>query len=121
MVHQNTPPDRRTENAQLLKSLQAEYESLAKRVDTLQTNLQANTDTTKKIEADLKANTDSTKKLETNTAELVETFTALKGGLTVMGWLGKISEKLLWLGIPGAFLLYSWTAFKAWLIGGPRP
>lgn len=57
-----------------------EIKALSDRVDSLETNLQENTDATKRIEA--------------NTAELVEFFTGLRGAFKVLQWIGALAKPL---------------------------
>lgn len=120
-------PDRRAENSHALQQMQSDYAALRNSFGALETRvaemkkeLDANSALTRKTAEEIEESSEATKKLETNTHELVETFNTLKGGLTVMGWLGKLGEKLIWLGIPGAFVIYGWNVIKVWIIGGPK-
>lgn len=109
--------------------LQAGHIELTKQVTKLAGELKENTDSTRDIKSELGKNTLSTQKIEkiltgplvNNLQEMSNHFDALKGGLTVLGWIGKFGEKLLWLGIPGALILTGWSHIKAWLpwIGKP--
>lgn len=70
---------------------------------------------------EMAVNTEATQRVESSTRELVEVFLALKGGIQVLGWIGKIGQYLLLMGLPGALLLASWGHIKVWFINGGRP
>ena len=56
--------------------------------------------------ADLAENTASTNRLESSTSDLIDAFSAIRGGLTVLSWIGKV-------GLPiGAMLLAGWQMLR---------
>lgn len=48
----------------------------------------------KRLEEDLKANTDATARVEKNTKDIVDVFDAMKGGLQVLTWVGRVAKPL---------------------------
>lgn len=67
------------------------------------------------IEIALAANTSATNSVKTDTADLVAGINAIKGGMTVLGWLGKVARPLLLIGIPGAIILAAWHGLEDWV------
>jgi len=64
----------------------------------------------------LKTNSAATKRVEENTKDLVEAFEAVRGGMKVLDWIGKVGSKLLWFTVPVAILYGAWQAIKMWLV-----
>lgn len=83
------------------KALQEGHTDLKAQVAQLQIALQQNTATTTQIKQD--------------TAEIISVFAAIKGGLSVLEWMGKIGSKLFWLGLPGAIAYTWWGGIKTWI------
>lgn len=52
------------------------------------------------------------KDLQSNTAEIVEAFQAAKGAFVVLGWIGKASKPILWIGGVIALLSTFWNSIK---------
>lgn len=48
----------------------------------------------KGLEDALRANTDATERIAKNTQEIVDFFEAIKGGMKVLTWLGKLAKPL---------------------------
>lgn len=82
------------------KALQEGHTDLKAQVEQLRAELQTNTKTTTQIKQD--------------TAEIIAVFNAIKGGLSVLEWMGKVGSKLFWLGLPGAIMYTWWGVIKTW-------
>lgn len=66
------------------------------------------------IECALAENTKMTQAVKADTAAIVEAWTAVSGGLKVLGWCGTIAK---WVGAVGAAGAALWAFFH----GGPAP
>lgn len=64
------------------------------------------------LELQLKVNTELTQKTNESTSELMEILSAVKGGLKVLEWLGKMAKVLLWIGALGAFCSAVWDGIR---------
>lgn len=66
------------------------------------------------LEAGLKSNTEMTEAVHKNTQGLVEAWTAIGGGLRVLGWLGSVAK---WVGVIAGMvgaLSGAWYAVTHW-------
>jgi hypothetical protein len=71
-----------------------------------------------RIEASVAENTRITQGIKADTAEFLEVFTAVRGGLKVLGWLGSV---LKWGAGVGAALIGLYYAIKGGSGAGPHP
>lgn len=71
------------------------------RMDSMDEQIQANT-------TEIKANTAITLRVEKNTGEVLEVFSAVKGGFRVLEWIGKGAK---WLAAISAAGLVLWKVF----------
>ena len=69
---------------------------------------------------ELEANTLATNSVKTDTKDLVDAINAIKGGMTVLAWLGKLAKPLLYIGVPGAIILAAWHGLEDWVKNFPR-
>lgn len=65
------------------------------------------------FKTELADNTAATKRIESNTAELVEAFSNLKGAFKVLNWIGKFARPLGYIAGAIAAVVSLYTAFKA--------
>lgn len=65
-----------------------------------------------KLARDLQTNTEATKRVEENTAELVDAFKAVRGGMRVLGWLGTAAKWLTSIAAAGAVVWAAWHQTK---------
>lgn len=66
-----------------------------------------------RIESALLANSESTSRVESNTADMVEAFSNLKGAFKVFNWIGRAAKPLGYIAGAIAAIISLWTAFKA--------
>lgn len=64
------------------------------------------------FKAELADNTAATKRIESNTAELVEAFSNVKGAFKVLNWIGKFARPLGYIAGLLAAVASLWTAYK---------
>lgn len=70
------------------------------------------------IEVDLAANTKATQDLAARVQEILDFFDAMKGGLKVLGWLGKLAKPLTALVALGLALWSAYLAYRNGFGGG---
>lgn len=66
-----------------------------------------------RMELNLRENTTSTKNVETNTSDLVEAFSNLKGAFKVLNWIGKMAKPLGYIVAFLAAVASLYTALKS--------
>ena len=64
------------------------------------------------VRLELKANTEATQAVAASTAELVELFTAMKGALKVLNWIGSLARPMAYIVAFGSACVGLWAAIK---------
>lgn len=92
-----------------LAAVEAELQSIRARLAT-------GDETMASLRADLAENTSATIRTESNTAEIVEFFTAMKGAFKVLNWIGALAKPITAL---VALAAVTWGAFLTIKTGAP--
>lgn len=94
-------------------------QTLHDRLDKMETRMADGDAIMSDIKTDLAANTKATEDLGNNVHEIVEVFAAMKSGIKVLGWLGKLSKPITAL---VAMCVTLWSAYLAYRngLGGMR-
>lgn len=97
----------------------AHIKTIYERLDHVDVRMEAGDSRMGNIEAELARNTAATKEIADGVQEIIAFFAAMKGGLKVLGWLGKLAKPMTALVALGLTL---WSAYLAYRngVGGGR-
>ena len=95
----------------------AHVKKIYERLDVFDDRLGAGDSRMGSIEAELAKNTAATKEVADGVQEIIAFFSAMKGGLKVLGWLGKLAKPLTALVALGLALWSAYLAYRNGVVG----
>jgi hypothetical protein len=99
-----------------IRSLRTNLAALASLLDEHKEQTKQNFDNSSRrfdvLEQELAANTEATKRIETNTGEVVQAFSDMRGGLRVLESIGRLARPVGFIAAAVAACVGMWTALK---------